>query len=283
MNTQPVFYLPHGGGPCFFMEPVQCAHGWPCQPGHCLHRPYAQPWTGLAGFLRELPATLPQAPRAVLVVSGHWEENPVTLNTQQQPPLLFDYYGFPQHTYQLRYPAPGDPQLAQEIGATLAAAGIETATDGQRGLDHGVFVPFLLTWPEARMPVVQLSLKTGLSATEHLRLGAALAPLRERGVLIVGSGMSFHNLRVRSPVNAPIPESVAFDAALNAVVCTSDPEERNAGLARWDSLPAARFAHPREEHLLPLMVAAGAAGADRGVRVFNGLMMGWTISGFRFG
>jgi aromatic ring-opening dioxygenase catalytic subunit (LigB family) len=88
---------------------------------------------------------------------------------------------------------------------------------------------------------------------------------------------------VRSPANTPIPESTAFDAALNKVVCAQDPAERNAGLSRWDSLPAARFAHPREEHLLPLMVAAGAAGADRGVRTFNGLMMGWTISGFRFG
>lgn len=283
MNTQPTLYIPHGGGPCFFMEPVQCSHGWPCQPGHCLHRAYAQPWTALGLFLRGLADTLPQAPRAVLVISGHWEEAAVTVNVQQQPPLLFDYYGFPQHTYHLKYPAPGDPQLAQEIRETLKGAGIESGTDGQRGLDHGVFVPFLLAWPEARIPVVQLSLKAGLSAAAHLQLGAALAPLRDRGVLIVGSGMSFHNLRARSLTNAPILESAAFDAALDQVVCAPDPEERNAGLSRWDALPAARFAHPREEHLLPLMVAAGAAGADRGVRSFNGLMMGWTISGFRFG
>jgi aromatic ring-opening dioxygenase catalytic subunit (LigB family) len=219
----------------------------------------------------------------VLVVSGHWEAHPVAVNTQEHPPLLFDYYGFPPHTYQLKYPAPGDPRLAQEIRDILGAAGIDTAGEGRRGLDHGVFVPFLLAWPEARMPLVQMSLKAGLSAAEHLRLGAALAPLRERGVLIVGSGMSFHNLRVRSASNGPIMESAVFDAALEHVVCARDPAERNAGLARWDSLPAARFSHPREEHLLPLMVAAGAAGQDLGTRVFNGLMMGWTISGFRFG
>ena len=283
MNTLPTLYIPHGGGPCFFMEPVQCAHGWPCQPGHCLHRPYAEPWTALAAFLRGLAATLPQTPRAILVISGHWEADPVTVNSQPHPPLLFDYYGFPRHTYQLEYPAPGDPQLAQEIRETLKDAGIDTAEDTHRGLDHGVFVPFLLAWPEARMPVVQLSLKAGLSAAEHLRLGAALTPLRDRGVLIVGSGMSFHNLRVRSPANTPIAESAAFDTALNRIVCARDPAERNAGLARWDSLPAARFAHPREEHLLPLMVAAGAAGPDPGTRIFNGVMMGWTISGFRFG
>jgi aromatic ring-opening dioxygenase catalytic subunit (LigB family) len=265
---QPTFYIPHGGGPCFFMD-------WP--------GPSPNPWTSLANWLRQLTGTLAHKPRAVLVISGHWEADPVAVNVQIQPPLLFDYYGFPDHTYQLKYPAPGDPQLASEVRALLAAAGISSSEDRQRGLDHGVFVPFLLVYPDATMPLVQLSLKQGLSATEHLALGAALAPLRDRGVLIIGSGMSFHNLRVRSMENALIPGSQLFDDWLGQTVCQTDIQARNAGLANWSQAPASRYAHPREEHLLPLMVAAGAAGQDVGTRSFNDVMMGWRISGFRFG
>jgi aromatic ring-opening dioxygenase catalytic subunit (LigB family) len=264
----PTFFIPHGGGPCFFMD-------WPGPPPN--------PWTGLATWLRELPGTLPQPPRAVLVISGHWEADPVTVNVQTRPPLLFDYYGFPEHTYRLKYPAPGDPQLAADVRALLAEAGIASGEDPQRGLDHGVFVPFLLIYPHADMPLVQLSLKQGLSAAEHLRLGAALAPLRERGVLIVGSGMSFHNLRVRSMENSLIPGSQLFDDWLGATVCQTDVRARTAGLLDWAQAPAARYAHPREEHLLPLLVAAGAAAEDLGVRTFNDVMLGWRISGFRFG
>jgi aromatic ring-opening dioxygenase catalytic subunit (LigB family) len=264
----PTFYIPHGGGPCFFMD-------WP--------GPSPNPWTGLAAWLRELPATLPCKPRAVLVISGHWEAAPVAVNVQSRPPLLFDYYGFPESTYQLKYPAPGDPQLASDIRTLLAAGGIASTAEPQRGLDHGVFVPFLLIYPDAAMPLVQLSLKEGLSAAEHLALGAALAPLRDQGVLIVGSGMSFHNLRVRSMDNTLIPGSQLFDDWLGQTVGQTDIQARNAGLANWSQAPAARYAHPREEHLLPLMVAAGAAGDDVGVRTFNDVLMGWRISGFRFG
>jgi aromatic ring-opening dioxygenase catalytic subunit (LigB family) len=245
--------------------------------------PAPNPWTSLAAWLRALPATLPRVPRALLVISGHWEADPVAVNVQRQPPLLFDYYGFPDYTYRLKYPAPGDPQLASDLRALLATAGFGCSEEHQRGLDHGVFVPFLLVYPEADMPLVQLSLKQGLSAAEHLKLGAALAPLRDQGVLIIGSGMSFHNLRVRSMDNALIPGSQQFDDWLGQTVCQRDIQARTAGLANWSQAPSARYAHPREEHLLPLMVAAGAAGNDVGVRTFNDVMMGWRISGFRFG
>ena len=245
--------------------------------------PAPNPWNSLAEWLRALPATLPHAPRAVLVISGHWEAAPVAINVQAHPPLLFDYSGFPAHTYRLKYPAPGDPQLAREVRRVLADAGFASTEDHQRGLDHGVFVPFLLVYPQADMPLVQLSLKQGLSAAEHLALGAALAPLRDQGVLIIGSGMSFHNLRVRSMDNTLIPASQQFDDWLGRTVCNSDVRARNAGLTEWVQAPAARYAHPREEHLLPLMVAAGAAGADLGQRTFNDVMLGWRISGFRFG
>ncbi|HTY50325.1 MAG TPA: class III extradiol ring-cleavage dioxygenase, partial [Steroidobacteraceae bacterium] len=241
------------------------------------------PWDPLAAFLRGLAATIRPAPQAVLVVSGHWEEDPVSVNAQARPPLLYDYYGFPPHTYRLRYPAPGDPALAQEILRLLVQSGIPARTEARRGLDHGVFVPFLLVYPQAEMPIVQVSLRSGLDGAQNLALGAALAPLRRQGVLIVGSGMSFHNLGVRSIANTPIPESEAFDAWLGEAVCTADPAARSRALREWSSAPAARFAHPRAEHLLPLMVAAGAAGEDRGERVFNDVMLGWRISGFRFG
>jgi aromatic ring-opening dioxygenase catalytic subunit (LigB family) len=264
----PTFYIPHGGGPCFFME-------WPY--------PTPNPWTELQSWLAGLGASLSCAPEAVLVVSGHWEEDPIALNVQERPPLLYDYYGFPEHTYRLRFPAPGAPQLAREVRELLGQAGIASREESRRGLDHGVFVPFKVIFPEANVPILQLSLERGLDPAAHLRIGAALAPLRNRGVLIVGSGMSFHNLQIASMENARIAPSEQFDTWLGETVCDPDAQARNAGLIDWSSAPAARFAHPREEHLMPLMVAAGAAGEDRGVRVFGGRMMGWQISGFRFG
>jgi len=245
--------------------------------------PTPNPWNGLADWLRNLPSTLETTPAAVLVVSGHWEEDPIAVNGQAHPGLLYDYYGFPEHTYHLEYPAPGAPSLAAEVRERLQASGFSTREERSRGLDHGVFVPFKVIYPQATLPILQVSLKSGLDPQTHLRIGAALAPLRESGVLIVGSGMSFHNLAVRSIENAPIRESELFDGWLTQAVCAPDPHERDARLTKWTQAPAARFAHPREEHLLPLMVAAGAAGEDIAQRAFSGRMLGWQISGFRFG
>jgi aromatic ring-opening dioxygenase catalytic subunit (LigB family) len=267
-SALPTFYIPHGGGPCFFMD-------WPY--------PTPNPWSELAQWLSQLAASLGRVPRAIVVVSGHWEEDPIAVNVQEHPPLLYDYYGFPEHTYHLEYPAPGAPELAREVRGLLAAAGFATREDSRRGLDHGVFVPFKLIYPLADVPVLQVSLKSGLDPAAHLAIGAALAPLRLSDVLIVGSGMSFHNLRIRSLENARLPQSEAFDDWLTRAVCAPDRATRERELTRWTSAPAARFAHPREEHLLPLMVAAGAAGEDLGQRAFSGRMLGWQISGFRFG
>ncbi|MGH8148463.1 MAG: DODA-type extradiol aromatic ring-opening family dioxygenase [Steroidobacteraceae bacterium] len=264
----PTFYIPHGGGPCFYMD-------WPY--------PTPNPWTGLAAWLGGLAASIGRTPRAVLVVSGHWEEDPVAVNVAEHPALLYDYYGFPEHTYHLEYPAPGAPPLARAALELLCAAGFPVSEERRRGLDHGVFVPFKLVYPRADVPIVQMSLRSGLDAAAHVAIGEALAPLRRRGVLIVGSGMSFHNLRIASIENARIPASEEFDAWLTQAACAPTREERTAELVRWARAPAARFAHPRAEHLLPLMVAAGAAGPDRGTRVFSERMMGWQISGFRFG
>nr|MBA3478596.1 dioxygenase [Lautropia sp.] len=171
---QPAIFLPHGGGPCFFME-------WP---------PGGNPWAEMGQFLRNLLPTLPERPRAILVVSGHWEEPSFAVNTGESPPLLYDYYGFPEHTYRLGYPAPGAPALARRVRTLLADAGLPSQEDPARGFDHGVFVPLLLLDPDAAIPVLQVSLQSSLDPALHLAAGRALASLRDEGVLIVGSGMS---------------------------------------------------------------------------------------------
>jgi len=238
---------------------------------------------GLAQSLRELPTTLPQRPQAVLIISAHWESPSFTLMSHPRPPMLYDYYGFPPHTYDVVYPAPGSPQLADKVRAMIAAAGLPAELDAERGFDHGTFVPMAVLWPDASMPTVQLSLRTGLDPATHLALGHALAPLRDEGVLIIGSGLSFHNLRRFGPP-ARVPSKL-FDDWLQQTLVNSTPAEREARLLRWGAAPAARDAHPREEHLLPLMVAVGAAHADAGDCPYReeGVFGGVVVSSFRFG
>lgn len=148
----------------------------------------------LRHYLANLLDSLPAHPTAILVISGHWEEDLPTVSTCPAPPMLFDYSGFPQHTYRLNYPAPGSPELAERVCRLLAGAGIAYRRDAKRGFDHGVFVPFLIVDPDAKIPVVMLSLHNGLDPARHLSIGAAVRSLRDDGVLIVGSGNSFHNL-----------------------------------------------------------------------------------------
>lgn len=262
----PTIYLPHGGGPCFFME-------WTMGP--------RDTWDRLAAWLRALPEGLPRVPSALVVVSAHWEEATPTVTSAQAPALLFDYYGFPPHTYELSWPAAGSPELAQRVQGLLATAGMPSAADDQRGYDHGVFVPLLLAFPQASVPTVALSLRRGLDPAEHLAIGRALAPLRDEGVLLLGSGMSYHNMRRFMSPSAAEP-SRRFDDWLTQTVALPEAE-RSERLSRWATAPDARECHPREEHLLPLMVMAGAAGADAGVRAFRDEVMGATVSAVRFG
>jgi len=237
-------------------------------------------WDGLAAYLKGIDAALGARPKAVLVVSGHWEAPLPTLNTAERPNLLFDYYGFPEHTYRLQYPVCGAPELATRVRDLLSDAGFDSAVDAKRGLDHGVFVPFLLIYPHADVPMLQLSLQVSLDPTLHLKLGEALTPLRQQGVLIVGSGMSYHNLAAMFS-GGGAAAAASFDAWLNDAV--SDPAVRAEKLAAWRSAPGGRESHPREEHLIPLMVAAGAAAGERGVRTFSQSISGKAISGFQFG
>jgi len=263
----PAIYLPHGGGPCFFMD-------W---------NPRGM-WDPMGAYLSQIPELLPARPKALLIISAHWEEPVFTVQTKPAPELLFDYYGFPEHTYQLKWPAPGSPDLAARVRALAGEAGIATAGDSARDYDHGVFIPMLLAFPDAGIPTIQLSLKQGLDPDEHLALGRALAPLRDEGVLIIGSGLSFHNLRrlMQRETGGEIRHvSHDFDAWLQEV----SQGDRNR-LTEWETAPNARICHPREEHLLPLMVAAGAAGDDAFSMPYHEDSLGPTgiaVSAFHFG
>jgi len=260
----PTWFLSHGGGPWPWMDDM---------------RPIM---AGLEQSLRALPATLPRRPRAVLMVSGHWESPEFAVMSHPKPSMLYDYYGFPADTYRVTYPAAGSPELAAEVHDLIATAKLPVTFDAARGFDHGAFVPMAVLWPNADMPLVQLSLRAGLDPATHIALGRVLAPLRDSGVLIVGSGLTWHNLRLMGP-DARAP-SQAFDDWLQQTV-TSDPIEREARLLRWRDAPAARLAHPREDHLLPLMVAAGAAHEDEGDCPYHetGVFGGMVVSSFRFG
>jgi aromatic ring-opening dioxygenase catalytic subunit (LigB family) len=198
--------------------------------------------------------------------------------------LIYDYYGFPEHTYRLTWPAPGEPELAQRVAGLLGGAGLPVAVNPGRGFDHGVFVPLKVAFPEARIPVVALSLaasaKSGFNPALHLAAGRALAPLRHEGVLILGSGMSFHNLHAYYQPQT-LERARAFDAWLTKAV-ESPAVEREALLAGWRQAPFAAYAHPREEHLIPLLIAAGAGGEAPGRRVFGDEPMGAAISAYRF-
>jgi aromatic ring-opening dioxygenase catalytic subunit (LigB family) len=261
-GRMPVAFLPHGGGPWPF---VDTGIGEPAE------------LEALSSYLKSVAQLPPTPPKAVLVISAHWEEPVPTVMTSAHPPMLYDYYGFPPDSYRISWPAPGDAALAARVRRALAAAGIANAENCERGFDHGTFVPLKLMYPKADIPTVQLSLKQGLDPREHLAIGRALAPLRDEGVFIVGSGMTYHNLRAFNAGSRPVAE--AFDAWLRDAA-TAEPAERDRRLSDWQAAPEARRAHPREEHLLPLMVVAGA---DLGKLAYGGTILGLRLSAYHFG
>jgi aromatic ring-opening dioxygenase catalytic subunit (LigB family) len=265
-DRQPVLYIPHGAGPCFFMD-------W--NPAHT--------WDNLAAFLKGAADTLPARPRAIVLVSAHWLEPRFSITGNPQPALFYDYYGFPPHTYELTYPAPGSPGLAQRVAELLGQDGLDARVEPERGFDHGMFIPLKLMFPGAEIPVIQLSLRQDLDPAAHLAAGRALAPLRDEGVLIIGSGMSFHNMRAYGDTRYT-PISAAFDDWLTDAV-EGEPARRAALLQAWTDAAHARDCHPprAEEHLIPLMVCAGAAADSAGHKVYSERLLETTISAYRFG
>lgn len=265
MARLPTYFISHGGGPWPWMEERRVS------------------FAALEASLVQLVREIGVRPKAVLSVSGHWEAPAFTAMAATRPPMVYDYYGFPPHTYSVQYPAPGAPDVAERIAALLREAGLPTAIDTQRGFDHGTFAPLAVMYPEADVPVLQLSLQQGYDPALHLAAGRALAPLRDEGVLILGSGLSFHNLRLRGPgARAP---SEAFDHWLHDTLEGLPPAQRSAALLQWEQAPAARIAHPHEDHLLPLMVALGAAEHETAHTLYHEeyIFGGWTASSFRFG
>ncbi|GLC36359.1 hypothetical protein PLESTB_000770100 [Pleodorina starrii] len=267
----PTWFLPHGGGPLPILG----------DPSH----------SSLVAYLKAAPKALPK-PKAILAVTAHWEADRILVSTAAQPSMLYDYYGFPPESYTLRYPAPGSPAVAQRALDLLAAAGIPAAPDSTRGFDHGTFVPLMLAFPDATTPVVQMSLHRSMDPKLHLSVGAALAPLRDEGVLIVSSGLSFHNMGVFRSLGAgagagtsarKYQPSQDFDSWLQRAVTGATGARRAELLAGWAEAPGGRDSHPREEHLIPLMVAAGAAAEDAGRTDYSDWLMGTKISGFVFG
>lgn len=264
--TLPTYYLSHGGGP------------WPWMMAGA-----GGTFDRLDASLKALRASLGDTPRAVLMVSAHWEEPVFTFSSGEHPGMIYDYYGFPPETYHIRYPAPGMPGLAQKAHDLLVAGGMAARLDPVRGFDHGTFSLMQAIWPEAQMPIVQMSIRSDFDPAAHLAAGRLLAPLRDEGVVIIGSGLSFHNLRALGHPAAQAP-SQSFDQWLQQSLLQNAGEERATLLQQWEAAPAARIAQPREDHLVPLHVAAGAAGSDPGKMIYHeDHFMGVAASSFRFG
>lgn len=262
----PTYYLSHGGGPWPWMK---------TRMGTMFDR--------LDRSLQEVRRQIGAVPRAVLVVSGHWESDRFLASSAAYPPMVYDYHGFPAEMYRIRYDASGAPELAAEVAGLLSGGGMACGLDPAQGFDHGTFSIMKALYPEATMPIVQLSLRHDYDPAAHLEIGHLIAPLRDDGVLILGSGSSYHDLRGMG--GSGRMASRAFDGWLGETLVEVDASERHRRLVHWTAAPAARAAHPQEDHLLPLMVAVGAAGDDAGARIYeqHDFMGGVTMSSFRFG
>ncbi len=257
-----VLFIPHGGGPLPLL-------------GETSHQ-------DLVSFLTEIPKTFVE-PSAIVVISAHWEEDKATITSGAAPSLLYDYSGFPAEAYQIEYPAPGDPILADKIHHLLLEGGIEAKLDNQRPFDHGVFIPLKLMYPEAAIPCVQVSLIKSFDPETHIRMGKALSALCKENILILGSGFSFHNLRafLFNSGEGPDSKNEVFDQWL-IDTCTNSvlsSEEREKRLISWSNAPFARYCHPREDHLLPLHVCCGLSRSPAKL-VFDDKIMGKKVSAF---
>jgi len=268
-NRLPSIYLPHGGGPWHVMKDAfdQSAG-----------------YEELELWLKRLGERFKTSIASILVISAHWEEKKPTVHFGASPGMLYDYGGFPDFTYRLKWPAPGNPELAARIEGLLKASNFATGRETDRGYDHGTFVPFMLAFPEATIPVAQLSLVSGLDPATHFAIGSALEPLRDEGVLIIGSGMSYHNMGgFMSSDPSALAASTRFDEWLARAVAIDDPTQRETALIEWTKAPDALACHPRSEHLTPLFVVAGAAGSDAGRRDYSAKLMGVRVSSHIFG
>lgn len=240
-NKAQIVYFSHGGGPLPIL-------------GDASHK-------AMVDFMVQLPSQL-RKPDAIVVISAHWEESAATLLGAQAPTMFYDYYGFPDEAYEITYPAPGSPELANRITGLLKKNNIASRIDPERGFDHGLFIPLKLMYPQADIPALQLSLVRGLNPGAHIALGKALRALMKENILVIGSGFSFHNLRAFSwqGNGGTDPANDAFqDWLIESCAGSMLQSEREERLIEWEKAPSARYCHPREEHLLPLHVCLGMA------------------------
>ncbi len=265
-----VYFVPHGGGPLPLLD----------DPGYA----------ALAAMLKTLNGDV-QRHKAIIVVTAHWEADRPTLTRLAQPGMLYDYSGFPQEAYEITYPAPGAPELAERVAGALTERGFNPAFDDQRGFDHGVYVPMMLIRPEADIPILQMSVLESLDPAQHIAMGRALAPFLGEDVALIGSGFSFHNLgaltgRGTFNVTKGKADAKAFQDWLDDTICSTQlaPDQREQALIDWDSIRGARFCQPREEHLLPLHVCLGAALASgmKATRIFGEPVKGYQTSGYHW-
>ena len=261
-SVNSVLYISHGGGPLPIL-------------GDESHKEMVENLGNIANLIEK--------PAAILVVSAHWEENKPTITSGERPSLIYDYYGFPKQSYDIQYPAPGYPALAQKIFSLFKNNHIHAELAEERGFDHGLFIPLKIMYPDAGIPCVQVSLLKNLSPIDHIQMGKALSSLRKENVLIMGSGFSFHNLKYFfSPSNDEVRSlNESFEQWLSDTC--SNPQlseiDRTHRLVNWESAPASRFCHPREEHLLPLHFCYGVAGSAAR-QVFKFEVMGKKASCF---
>jgi aromatic ring-opening dioxygenase catalytic subunit (LigB family) len=262
----PTYYLSHAGGPWPYMK-------------EAMRRRFEK----LEASLLALRSEWDDAVRGVLVISGHWETVEFAVSSAPRPGMVFDYHGFPEYLYRIKYDAPGSPELAKRVRALLQSGGFACESDPERGFDHGTFSLMKPLYPNGEMPIVQLSIRQDLDPQAHLSAGRLLAPLRDEGVVIIGSGSSFHNLGLRGP--AALEPSRRFDDWLQQTLLRSSTAERRRRVATWTLAPHARIAHPREDHLIPLMVALGAAEEDPAIVVYHqsDFLGMWALSSFGFG
>ncbi|MCG8685198.1 MAG: dioxygenase [Desulfobacterales bacterium] len=258
-NSASIVYIPHGGGPLPLL-------------GHSGHE-------SLVKFLKNLGRQLP-LPEAVIVISAHWEMDIPVITSGPNPHLIYDYFGFPDAAYEIQYPAPGAPDLAKQVLENLSLAGIKARTDEKRGFDHGVFVPLTLMLPTADIPCIQISLCADLCPSSHLKIGEALTEVAKKNIWILGSGFSFHNMSAFT-MDKSVPDEI--DEQNNQFqdwlmeTCTGQkflPEQRKERLIKWEFAPFARTCHPREEHLLPLLVCMAVAGYRPAKVLFDDTIMG---------
>ncbi len=250
-----IVYFSHGGGPLPILG----------DPGH----------RAMIDFMKKLPGQLVR-PDVILVISAHWEEKAATLLGAKNPPMFYDYYGFPEEAYAINYPAPGSPEVAKKAAEFIKKNNIPTNIHPQRGFDHGLFIPLKLMYPQADIPSLQLSLLEGLNPAAHIALGKALRGLMDENILVIGSGFSFHNLGAFAWEGNAVPDP-ANDAFQNWLieVCTGPMSQprREQRLIEWEKAPSARYCHPREEHLLPLHVCLGMADKPA-KRIFDDEILG---------